>query len=138
MRTGSLPSFAYDAEIFYLASQLAIPVEPLNVTWDDVRGSSVKMGRDSLTMLRNIRSLTSTHYENPVVELVTNVDVAAVAEAARHARVQGLVVARGDENALLVLPRDGAPAGFGVAAVLDGKLRTATIEELRGRTFEAV
>jgi hypothetical protein len=69
---------------------------------------------------------------------VTNVDVAAVADAARQARVQGLVVARGDENALLVLPRDGAPAGLGVAVVLDGKLRTATIEELRGRTFEAV
>ena len=135
---GMIDGFAYDAEMFYLASQLAIQVEPLSVTWDDVSGSSVKMGRDSLTMLRDIRSLKSTHYENPVVELVTNVDVAAVADAARQARVQGLVVARGDENALLVLPRDGAPAGLGVAVVLDGKLRTATIEELRGRTFEAV
>jgi dolichyl-phosphate beta-glucosyltransferase len=135
---GMIDGFAYDAEMFYLASQLSIQVEPLSVTWDDVSGSSVKMGRDSLTMLRDIRSLKSTHYENPVVELVTNVDVAAVADAARQARVQGLVVARGDENALLVLPRDGAPAGLGVAVVLDGKLRTATIEELRGRTFEAV
>ncbi len=135
---GMIDGFAYDAEIFYLASQLAIPVEPLSVTWDDVRGSSVKMGRDSLTMLRDIRSLTSTRYENPVVELMTDVDVADVANAARQARVQGLVVARGDENALLVLARDGAPAGMGVAAALGGKLRTATIQELRGRRLEAV
>ena len=135
---GMIDGFAYDAEIFYLASQLAIPVEPLNVTWDDVRGSSVKMGRDSLMMLRDIRSLTSTRYENPVVELMTNVDVADVANAARQARVQGLVIARGDENALLVLPRDGAPAGMGVAAALGGRLRTATIQELRGRRLDAV
>jgi len=135
---GMIDGFAYDAEIFYLASQLAIPVEPLSVTWDDVRGSSVKMGRDSLTMLRDIRSLTSTRYENPVVELMTDVDVADVANAARQARVQGLVVARGDENALLVLARDGAPAGMGVAAALGGRLRTATIQELRGRRLEAV
>ena len=135
---GMIDGFAYDAEIFYLASQLAIPVEPLSVTWDDVRGSSVKMGRDSLTMLRDIRSLASTRYENPVVELMTDVDLADVANAARQARVQGLVVARGDENALLVLARDGAPAGMGVAAALGGKLRTATIHELRERRLEAV
>jgi len=135
---GMIDGFAYDAEMFYLANQLAITVEPLSVTWDDVRGSSVKLGRDSLTMLRDIRALRSTRYENPVVELGVDVNSHAVADAARSARLQGLVLARGVTNTLLVLPRDGATGGLGVAAVLDGQLRTTTPAELRGRTYDAV
>ena len=135
---GLIDGFAYDAEMFYLANRLSITVEPLSVTWDDVRGSSVSLGRDSLTMLRDIRALRSTRYQNPVVELGVDVDGHAVADAARQARVQGLVIARGASNALLVLPRDGAAAGLGVAAVLHGQLRTASIGELRGRVFDAV
>jgi len=135
---GMIDGFAYDAEMFYLANQLDLTVEPLRVTWDDVRGSSVKVGRDSLAMLRDIRALRSTRYENPVVELSADVEVGAVHDAATRARVHGLVLARGATNSLLVLPRDGATAGLGVAAVLDGQLRTATIRELRGRRYDAV
>ena len=42
------------------------------------------------------------------------------------ARVQGIVIARGRDNALVVLPRDGAVAGVGIAdgARVD-RLRTA-------------
>jgi len=38
----------------------------------------------------------------------------------------------------VVLPRDGAVAGVGIAAALGGTLRTAGLTELRGRTFDAV
>ncbi len=135
---GMIDGFAFDPELFYLADQLGLRIEPLNVTWDDIHGSSVKIGRDSLAMLRDLRSLRRTRYENPVLELERNVDIAAVDRAARQARMQGLVVARSEDNALLVLPRDGAAGGLGMAAVLKGTLRTTGLAELRGRTLEAV
>jgi hypothetical protein len=47
-------------------------------------------------------------------------------------------VARGTDNALVVLPRDGAVAGVGIATALGGSLRTAGLAELRGRTYDAV
>jgi hypothetical protein len=52
--------------------------------------------------------------------------------------VQGLCLARGEENALLVLPRDGSLAGLGIAEALHGTLRTAYLNELRARKYEAV
>ena len=52
--------------------------------------------------------------------------------------MQGLVIARGDTNALVVLPRDGAVAGIGIASALGGDLRTAGLDELRGRAYDAV
>jgi hypothetical protein len=64
--------------------------------------------------------------------------VAEIDRAARVTRIRGLVLARGDENALLVLPRDGAVAGAGIAEALSGSLRTATLDELKRRTYDAV
>jgi hypothetical protein len=73
-----------------------------------------------------------------VVELQRDVLIGDIAIAARQTRVQGLVLARGEENALLVLPRDGSLAGLGIAETLRGTLRTAYLNELRARTYEAV
>ena len=130
--------FVYDAEMFYLADQLGLAIRPIPVTWDDIAGSTVHLGRDSLQMIRDLRSLRRRKYENPVVELALDVEVRALDEAARASRVQGVVVARGEHNALLVLPRDAAVAGVGIATALRGKLRTAGLAELRGRTYDAV
>jgi dolichyl-phosphate beta-glucosyltransferase len=135
---GLIDGFAFDAEIFFLAKQLGLTVTPLTVTWDDVSGSSVRIGRDTLAMVRDLRALPRTRYVNPVVELPRDVSVTNVIAAARSTRVQGLVIARGAHNALLVLPRDGSLAGLGIAEVLHGTLRTAGLEELRARTYDAV
>lgn len=135
---GFYDRFIYDAEMLYLADQLGLGVAPINVTWDDITGSSVRVGRDSYQMIRDLRSFRRTQYRNPVVKLARTVDVDAIRKAAREIRVQGLVVARGALDALLVLPRDGALAGAGIAAALGGTLGTAGIAELRARTYEAV
>jgi dolichyl-phosphate beta-glucosyltransferase len=135
---GFYDRFVYDAEMLFLADQLGIAIRPIPVTWDDIAGSTVHLGRDSLQMIRDLRTLRRRKYENPVVELAADVDVHVVDDATRAARVQGLVIARGADNALAVLPRDGAVAAVGIAAALGGSLRTAGLEELRGRTFDAV
>jgi dolichyl-phosphate beta-glucosyltransferase len=135
---GFYDRFVYDAEMLYLAEQLGLTIRPIPVTWDDIAGSTVHVGRDSIQMIRDLRTLKRRKYENPVVEVASDVDVHSVDVAARASRVQGLVVARGNDNALVVLPRDGAVAGVGVATALGGSLRTAGLSELRGRTFDAV
>jgi len=61
--------FAFDVEILYLADRLGLSVRPLLVTWNDVLGSSVHPGHVAWSMLRDIRALSTTRYENPVVEL---------------------------------------------------------------------
>ncbi|MHB1087928.1 MAG: glycosyltransferase [Acidimicrobiales bacterium] len=135
---GMIDGFAYDAEMFFLAEELGLAVHPVPVEWDDVSGSSVKVSRVSITMLGDLRALRKTTYENPVVEFESTVDRAAIANAARQARIQGLVVASNDVNALLVLPRDGALAGLTISQQLGGTLRTAELAELRARRYEAV
>jgi len=135
---GFYDRFVYDAEMLYLADQLGMTIRPIPVTWDDIAGSTIHVGRDSIQMVRDLRSLKHRKYENPVVELDVAAGVAAVDDAARKARVQGIVIARGADNALVVLPRDGAVAGVGIATALGGSLRTAGLAELRGRTYEAV
>jgi dolichyl-phosphate beta-glucosyltransferase len=135
---GFYDRFVYDAEMLFLAERLGLGIRPVPVTWDDIAGSTVHVGRDSLQMIRDLHSLKHRRYENPVVELDTNVDIDTVDEAARASRVQGLVIARGTENALVVLPRDGSVGGVGIASALGGKLRTAGLVELRGRTYDAV
>lgn len=135
---GMVDRFAFDAEMLYLAQRLALRVKPMRVNWDDVEGSSVRVGHDSLEMLGDIRGLSGTRYENPVVVLPPDVEVAAVAAAAREARLSGLVLARGHNEALLVLPRDGSLGGLGVASALGGTLRTTRIEELEQRAYEAI
>lgn len=133
-----IDGFAFDVELLYLADQLGLSVTPSLVTWQDVRGSSVRPLHDAWSMLRDIRKLSSTHYETLVVELSTSVTPSDVAPLASAARLQGLVLARGNENALLVLGRDGALGGLGIATALAGSLRTAKLDELRGRDFEAI
>lgn len=130
--------FAFDVEILYLADRLGLSVRPLLVTWNDVLGSSVRPGHVAWSMLRDIRALSSTRYENPVVELATSVTAEDVRPLARDAQLQGLVLARSEDNLLLVLGRDAALGGLAVAGALKGSLRTAELNELRERRYEAV
>jgi dolichyl-phosphate beta-glucosyltransferase len=135
---GMVNRFAYDAEMFYLAEQLGLVVTPVTVQWDDIEGSSVNVSRTSLNVLSDLRHLSRTRYENPVIELDPGVDATTVRDASRQARLQGLVLARGADFDMLVLPRDGALGGLSVAAALDGHLRTAELHEFRDRLLEAV
>jgi glycosyltransferase involved in cell wall biosynthesis len=130
--------FAFDAEILFLANQLGLNVQPLSVGWNDVGETSVRLRRDVWPMLRDIRAFRSTKYENPVVELSTSVTAEEVSTLAREARMQGLVLARSEENTLLVLGRNDALGGLGIATALNGSLRTTKPSELIGRSFEAV
>jgi hypothetical protein len=130
--------FAFDVELFYLADRLGLSVRPLLVTWQDVLGSSVRPGRDARAMLRDIKSLTRTRYENPVVVLDASVEVEAIADFAAKARLHGLVLARGEADSLLVVGRNDALGAAGIAAGLQGTLRTAGVDELRARRYEAI
>lgn len=135
---GLVDRFAYDAEMLFLADQIGLTVEALPVTWDDVAGSHVRVGADSLSMVRDVRALRRTRYQVPVVSVATGVDVGRVADLAREARVSGLCLARGSTDDLIVLPRDGALGGLGIAAALSGQFATVGLTDLRGRTFDAV
>ena len=135
---GYTDRFIFDAEMLLLAQRLGLAVTPVPVTWDDVAGSSVRLARDSLQMIRDLRALGRTHYANPVVEVEVDVDVARVAQLAREARVLGAVVARSATNALVVLGHDAALGAHAIADGLNGVLRTADITELSGRRFDAV
>ncbi len=135
---GMIDGFAFDVEILYLAERLGLSVQPMLVTWNDVLGSSVRPGHVAWSMLRDIRALSTTRYENPVVELATSVTVEDVRPWARTARLTGLVLARGENESLLVVGRDAALGALAVADALKGSLRTAQLSELRERTYEAV
>jgi dolichyl-phosphate beta-glucosyltransferase len=135
---GMINGYAADAEMLFLANQLGLSVNSIHVTWDDVEGSHVRIGRDSLAMVHELRARSRARYVNPVVEFAPDVDASAIGEAAHQARVQGLVVARGARDALLVLPREGSLAGLSIATALGGTLATAGLNELRARSYEAV
>ncbi len=133
-----IDGFAFDAEFLYLARELGLSIEPFPVTWTDVAGSSVNLGSGTRAMIVDLRTIGRSRVENPVVALVPRTDVVAVREAARTHRVVGAVLARGASEDLLVLSRDDAVAGAGLAATLGGRLRVAGLDELRGREFVAV
>ena len=135
---GLIDGFAFDAEVFYLAHQLGLTVSPVHVTWQDVAGSKVRVGRDSWQMLRDMLGLKKSPYENPVVEFSEDIDVEELARNAKQARVQGLVIARGANDVLVVLPRDGSLGGLGIAAAMGGTLRLASLSELKGRSYQAL
>ena len=135
---GMIERFAADAEMFYLASELGLTIEPIPVTWQDVEGSSVHVGRDSLNMIKELRHLRHTRYENPVIVLDRDVETSSIVPVARSTRSTGLVVARGSDDALVVLARDGALAAVTIADALGGTVRTATLAELARRTYDAV
>ena len=132
--------FAFDVEMLFLARRLGLIVRPLVVTWEDVAGSSVRPGRDALEMLRDIRGVRAHALREPRRRAApTSISLEDVVAARPQARLHGLVLARGDEDALLVLGRDDAPGRARRRRRRSaGTLRTARIDELRGRRFEAV
>lgn len=125
--------FAYDAEILSLALRLGYSMRPVSVTWEDVTGSTVNMGADAIAMLRDLRRLARHDYHNPAVEVDLAVAPADLSRAMAEVRAHGLVLARGSANGVVVLPRDGALGGAGIAAAVGGRLRTTDLAELRGR-----
>ena len=135
---GLVDGFAYDAEFFLLARQLGFSVLAHPVTWEDVGGSSVHLRSAPPAMIADLRALPRTKHVNPVVVADRDVSREAVGDAARAARVQGLVIARGPEDALIVFARDGAIGATAVAASIGATLRTTDVAELAGRAFEAV
>ncbi len=135
---GMVDGFAYDAEFFLLARQLGFTVSPYPVTWEDISGSSVHLRSAPLAMVTDLRALPRTKHVNPVVVVAPDVDRAAVERVARAARVQGLVIARGPEDALIVVARDGAVSATALAEGLGGFVRTTDLRGLVGRTVEAV
>jgi glycosyltransferase involved in cell wall biosynthesis len=135
---GLITDFAYDVELFYLARELGLVVDPVAVTWDDIEGSTVRFANAKSQLLRDLRGIARTDYQCPVVEVGADVTLEDVRRAAVDARAGGLVVARGEDNALVTLARDAAVAAWGVAQSLHGVVRTTTLSELRGRRLEAV
>ncbi len=130
--------FAFDVEALFLANQLGLSVHPHEVTWQDVTGSSVRPGHDAVGMLRDIRALARTRYENPVVALSPSIGADDVAPLAAQSRLRGLALAHGEEDTLVVLGRNDALGGLAIATALKGTLRTAHLQELKGRRFEGV
>lgn len=135
---GFVTGFAYDVELFYLARRLDFVVEPVAVTWDDIGGSKVSILNAKSTLVEDLRNIPRTRYECPVVVLAADAALGDVRRAAIESRTSGLVVARSRDDALVVLARDAAVAALGIAESLGGTLRTATLDELRGRDLEAV
>ena len=136
---GMIDRFAYDAEMFYLADQLGLAVKPVTVEWDDVAGSSVKVGRVFAQHARRPSSPEANALrESRRSNLTRRSRSRIVRDATRQGRLQGLVLARGDDHDLLVLPREAALGGLSVATTLEGRLRTAELHEYRHRDFEAV
>lgn len=135
---GHINGFAFDAEWLYLANRLHLTTATVDVAWDDVAGSSVRVGRDSWSMLMDIRDVPRSTYRTVAVRVAAGVDRELVARACREARVPGAVIARGEHDDIIVLPRDGAPGGLGIGKVCDGQLGVVGVDELRGRRFEAV
>jgi glycosyltransferase involved in cell wall biosynthesis len=135
---GRVDRFAFDAEILYLAEKLGFTISPVAVTWTDVPGSSVRVGRDSLEMLRDVRNLHRTDYVNPAVELSPATDIEEIRNSLRQLRVAGAVLARNEINLLVVLPKDAALSGHSLAQELKGQLRTTTMAEVRGRSLLAL
>ncbi len=135
---GMVDGFAYDAEFFLLARRLDLTVLAHPVTWEDVGGSSVHLRSAPLAMIADLRALPRTRHVNPVVVAAADVSPESVAHAARGARVQGLVIARGAEDALIVLSRDDAIGATSIAAAIGGAVRTTDVAGLVGRAIEAV
>ena len=135
---GFVTGFAYDVELFFLAHQLGFAVETVEVTWDDIGGSTVNLAYGTRQLLRDLRGITRTSYRCAAVEVSPGVALDEVRRAALSARAAGLVVARGPECDLIVVPRDAAVAAVGLAHDLGGTLRTTTVTELRGRVLDAV
>ncbi len=134
---GLIDGFAYDAELFYLAEQLALTISPVPVTWDDVSGTTVRAG-GARTILRDLRGITKASYAVPAVTLASGVAVADVKQAAVAVRQRGLVVARRNESDVVLFPRDGGINAIAVAETLGGTVTTMTPTALRGVTFDAV
>ena len=135
---GWVDGFAFDAELLFLSSRLGLAVATVPVTWDDVSGSSVNILSDSRKMLRDIRRIPRHSYEAVVVRIPGRADADAIRDVALSARLQGLVIAHGPVDSIVVLPRDGAVAGVEIAATTKGAIGVATLGDVAGRDLEAL
>lgn len=134
---GMIEGFGYDAELFYLARQIGAAVETVPVTWQDVHGSTVQ-ARGIRSLLSDLRDIPRRHYENPVIQVARDCSVDVVRAAAVAARQRGLVIARRHDDALIVLPRDGALSAIAIADAIGGTIRTARPIEFVGAALDPV
>jgi len=86
------PGYAFDVELLWLADRLDLDVEVVPVTWLDVPGSSVRVARDSLEMLRDV--LAARRRAHLVAAATIDGDVPAPAP-------EGTVVVRGGRTTML-------------------------------------
>ncbi len=134
---GLVEGFAYDVELFYLASRVGLEITAVPVQWDDVEGSSVNVRRDSRAMWRDIRDIPKTNYTSPAVRLDHDVSLDEIDAVARSTRVQGVLVARGSHDSVVVVPRTGALAAMEIAQRIGGHVTSVDLEQLVGREFFA-
>lgn len=87
--------YAFDVELLWLAARLGLDVEEVPVTWLDVTGSSVRVVRDSVTMLLDVAAARRRRRVLAVTEVhddVTHVpDGTVLLEAASWRAVCGQV-----------------------------------------------
>src|ERR1019366_9657637 len=101
-------------------------------------GSTVNLAHGKRQLLGDLRGIPRTKYQCPAIEVEPRVKLDDVRRAAIEARCAGLVVARGEGNDLIVVPRNAGVAAIGIAQSLSGTLRTTTLGELRARALDAV
>ncbi len=134
---GFIEGFAYDAELFYLADQLGITPTPVPVTWDDISGSTVRAS-SSRTLLRDVRAIPKTKYDILALRGAADLDISAVRQTAIATRQRGLVVARHEDQSLIVFPRDAGINAITMAPQLGADVTSVRLSELRGATYQAV
>jgi glycosyltransferase involved in cell wall biosynthesis len=134
---GFIDGFAYDAELFYLASQLELTTQPVPVTWDDVSGTTVRAS-GARALLRDLRGISRASYVIPAVQLASGASAEAVKAAAVAVRQRGLVIARRAHDDVVLFPRDGGMNAIGVAQTVGGTITTVRPSDLVGATFDAV
>jgi glycosyltransferase involved in cell wall biosynthesis len=135
---GVINGFAYDVEIIHLAALAGLDIATVPVTWEDVRGSSVRPFSDSPRMMRDIRSIRQFSYSALAVRTERGLSLDRVAATTRAARAVGLVIASGEDDDLVIVPRDGALVASAIATAVSGNLGTVNLRELRGRELIAI
>jgi dolichyl-phosphate beta-glucosyltransferase len=134
---GIIEGFAYDAEVLALAQRLNFRVTTVPVTWHDISGSSVRLSQ-ARSLLRDLHDIPRTRFENPVVIVPRETTVTDVRAAAIAVRQRGLVVARRENDAMVVLPRDAGLNAIAMASTLSGTMAIAGLDDFRGAELAAV
>ena len=94
--------FAFDAEYFYLAGQLGVTVTPQPVEWDEAQGSSVRVLRDSLSMLRDLWRIRRHDYRLTSLAFDNEHEARNLVDRLRELGVTDVIRARAETKNLLL------------------------------------